>query len=148
MDAVSRGVAVYFILLIAMRLTGRRTLARSTPFDFVLLLIIAETTQQALVGDDFSVTKAVILIVTLFLTDIVLSYVKQWAPAAATILDGSPTVLISRGEPDHQALRRSRVSLDDVMESARQLHGLRRLDEIDFAVLEVEGKLSIIPKQA
>ncbi len=147
MDAVFRGVAIYLILLVVMRLSGRRTLAQSTPFDLVLLLIIAETTQQALLGKDFSLTNAVILIVTLFLTDIVLSYLKQWSPAAARFLDGNPTVLVSRGEPDAEALSRARISLDDVMESARQEHGLRRLDEIEFAVLEIGGKLSIIPKE-
>lgn len=147
MDAVLRGVTVYFTLLLVMRLSGRRTLMQATPFDFVLLLIIAETTQQALLGDDFSITNAVVLIVTLFLTDILLSYLKQWAPAAAAVLDGTPIVLISRGEPDVEALSRSRVSLDDVMETARQQHGLRQLGDIDFAVLEIGGKLSIIPKE-
>lgn len=146
MDAVLRGVAVYFVLLVVTRLSGRRTLAQVTPFDFVLLLIIAETTQQALLGDDFSITNAAVIIVTLFTTDILLAYLKQWSPRSAVVLDGTPTVLIARGKPDRQALRRARVSLDDVMESARTDHGLRRLDEIEFAVLEVSGKLSIIPK--
>ena len=83
---------------------------------------------------------------TLFLIDILLSHLKQWSPAAEMLLDGTPTVLVSRGKPDVEALRRARVSLDDVLESARQQHGLRRLDEVDFAVLEVGGKVSIIPK--
>ena len=83
---------------------------------------------------------------TLFLIDILLSHLKQWSPAAEMLLDGTPTVLVSRGKPDLEALRRARVSLDDVLESARQQHGLRRLDEVDFAVLEVGGKVSIIPK--
>jgi uncharacterized membrane protein YcaP (DUF421 family) len=147
MDAVFRGIAVYFVLLVVTRLSGRRTLAQVTPFDFVLLLIIAETTQQALLGDDFSITNSIILMVTLFSVDILLSYVKQWSPTSAAFLDGVPTVLISRGQPDHSALRWARVSLDDVMESARQQHGLKRLDEVDFAVLEVGGNISIIPKR-
>jgi uncharacterized membrane protein YcaP (DUF421 family) len=147
MEAVLRAVAVYLILLLVTRLSGRRTLSQATPFDFVLLLIIAETTQQAMLGDDHSITTAVILIVTLFLIDILLSHLKQWSPAAEMLLDGTPTVLVSRGEPDLEALRRSRVSLEDVLESARQQHGLRRLDDVDFAVLEVGGKVSIIPKE-
>ena len=146
MEAVLRAVAVYLILLVVTRLSGRRTLSQSTPFDFVLLLIVAETTQQAMLGDDHSITTAVTLIVTLFLIDILLSHLKQWSPAAEMLLDGTPTVLVSRGKPDLEALRRARVSLDDVLESARQQHGLRRLDEVDFAVLEVGGKVSIIPK--
>lgn len=148
MDSVLRGLAVYFVLLTVTRVSGRRTLAQVTPFDFVLLLIIAETTQQALLGEDFSITNAVVLILTLFVADIGLSYFKQWSPRTAAMLDGSPTVLISRGKPDYQALSRTRISIDDVLVSARQQHGLARLDQIDHAVLEVSGNLSIVPRKS
>jgi uncharacterized membrane protein YcaP (DUF421 family) len=147
MESVIRGLAVYFVLLVVTRLTGRRSLAQVTPFDFVLLLIIAETTQQALLGDDFSITNSVILILTLFLTDVLLSYVKRSSLTAATLLDGRPTVLVSCGQIDAEALRRSRVDLEDVMEAARQQHGLERLDQVKFAVLEVGGNLSIVPAE-
>ncbi|ALA19192.1 MULTISPECIES: DUF421 domain-containing protein [unclassified Chelatococcus] len=146
METVLRGIAIYFVLLIVLRLSGRRSLAQATPFDFVLLLIIAETTQQALLGDDFSMINAVLLIITLFTTDVALSYVKQWSPRAALLMDGTPTVLISRGQPDAEALRRARVSVEDVLEAARQKHGLQRLEEIEFAILEPSGSLSIVPK--
>ena len=147
MDSVIRGVAVYAVLLVVMRLAGRRTLSELTPFDFVLLLIIAETTQQALLGDDFSIINSVVLIVTLCAVDIALSYVKRASPAAERLLDGVATVLISRGEPDERALRRARVDLDDVMDAARQQHGLERLDQVKFAVLEVGGNISIVPAE-
>lgn len=147
MESVLRGLAVYLVLLVVMRLSGRRTMAQITPFDFVLLLIVAETTQQALLGFDYSLTNSVIVILTLFGSDILLSYIKQVSPRSAYLLNGVPTVLISRGEPDLRALRQARVSLDDVLESARQQHGLGRLDEVEFAVLEVGGNLSIIPKK-
>jgi len=145
METILRGIAVYLVLLLVTRLSGRRTLAQVTPFDFVLLLIIAEATQQALLSDDFSVTAAVLLMFTLFGMDVLLSYVKQWSPRLASLLDGDPIVLISQGRPDNEALLRTRVDLRDVLEAARQQHGLMRLDEIDFAVLEVSGNLSIIP---
>ncbi|WP_028034479.1 DUF421 domain-containing protein [Chelativorans sp. J32] len=146
MDSVVRGIAVYFFLLIVIRLSGRRSLAEITAFDFVLLLIISETTQQAMLGDDFSLINAFLLILTLFVTDIALSYVKQWSPKTAVLVDGTPTVLISLGKADKEALRRTRVSLDEVMEAARQQHGLERLDQIKFAVLEIGGNISIIPR--
>lgn len=146
MDSVVRGVAVYVVLLVVMRLAGRRTLSELTPFDFVLLLIIAETTQQALLGDDFSIVNSVVLIVTLCTVDILLSYVKRASPGVARLLDGVATVLISRGQPDERALRRARVDLQDVMDAARQQHGLERLDQVKFAVLEVGGNISIVPK--
>ena len=145
MDAVLRGAAVYFVLLAIIRLSGRRSLSEMSPFDFVLLLIVAETTQQALLGDDFSITNAVVLIVTLFVIDIGLAFVKERSPLAARWLDGAPTVLISHGEPDRRALRRARVEIADVMTAARQQHGLERLEQVKFAVLEVSGKISIVP---
>jgi uncharacterized membrane protein YcaP (DUF421 family) len=147
MESVLRGVAVYVILLVIVRLSGRRTLAQMTAFDFVLLLIIAETTQQALLGDDFSIANAVLLILTLFLTDILLSHIKEWMPSAARWIDGTPTVLISLGKPDQRAMRRARVALEEILDAAREQHGLERLDQIKFAVLEIGGHVSIIPTE-
>ncbi|TBN39031.1 DUF421 domain-containing protein [Paracoccus subflavus] len=147
MDSVIRGIAIYVVLLAATRLTGRRTLAQMTPFDLVLLLIIAETTQQALLGDDFSITNALVLIVTLFATDVLLAFLKTRSFRIASWLDGHPTVLISNGRIDHHALRRSRVSTDEILMTAREQNGLKSLDEIDAAVLEISGGISIIPKK-
>ncbi len=146
MDSVARGITIYFILLVALRLSGRRTVAQMTTFDFVLLLIIAETTQQALLGDDFSIVNATLLILTLFSVDIVLSYVKQWSPRIALFLDGTATVLIADGKVDERALRRARVNLEDILVAAREQQGLARLDQIKFAVLEADGGISIIPR--
>lgn len=145
MESVLRGAAVYVVLLVVVRLSGRRSLSQMTPFDFVLILIVAETTQQALLGDDFSIANAVVLIVTLFSIDIALSYVKEWSPRVDHWLDGAPTVLISRGTPDRRALRRTRIQLDDVLRAARTQHGLERLDQVKFAVLEVGGEITIVP---
>ncbi|GCA50484.1 MAG: DUF421 domain-containing protein [Sinorhizobium meliloti] len=146
MDSVVRGITIYFILLAALRLSGRRTVAQMTTFDFVLLLIIAETTQQALLGDDFSIVNATLLILTLFGVDIVLSYVKQWSPKIALFLDGTPTVLIADGKVDERAVRRARVNIEDILVAAREQQGLARLDQIKFAVLEADGGISIIPR--
>jgi len=145
MESAARGIAVYILLLIVMRLSGRRTMSQITPFDFVLLLIVAETTQQALLGDDFSITNAALLIIVLFAVDIGLSHLKQWSPRLALMMDGSATVLIASGRPDFTALKRARVSLDDVLASARQGQGLERLDQVKFAILEANGAISIIP---
>jgi uncharacterized membrane protein YcaP (DUF421 family) len=76
MDAVLRGLSVYIFLLIIFRISGKRSLGQVTSFDFVLLLIIAETTQQALLGDDYSVTNAFLLIGTLVGVDIGLSLLE------------------------------------------------------------------------
>src|SRR5690606_14683535 len=77
MDAVLSGLIVYAFLLIVFRISGKRSLGQVTTFDFVLLLIVAETTQQALLGDDYSITNAFLLIVTLLAIDIGLSLIKH-----------------------------------------------------------------------
>ena len=145
MDSVIRGAAIYFVLLVIVRLSGRRTLAQMTAFDLVLVLIVSETTQQALLGDDFSIVNAIILIVTLFGIDIVLSYVKARWRTADLVLEGAPTILVSHGSPDRRALQRARVGLNDVLEAARCQQGLERLEQIKYAVLEVGGGISIVP---
>jgi uncharacterized membrane protein YcaP (DUF421 family) len=145
METVLRGVSIYLVLLLIIRISGRRTMSQMTPFDLILLLVISETTQQAMVGDDFSIINAVVLIVTLVSLDILLSYAKRHWPAAEQIIDGVPTLLIAEGVPDMEAIRKSRVSLEDVAEAARQ-QGIGSLDDIRYAVLEVSGHISVIKR--
>lgn len=147
MDAVVRGIAIYFTLLVIIRLSGRRTLAQMTPFDLVIVLVISETTQQAMLGDDFSITNSVLLILTLFTTDIALSYLKRWSSRTARLIDGVPTVLVSNGIYDEAALKGSRLQRDDVMEAARTQQGIESVKDIRFAILEVSGNISIIPNK-
>lgn len=146
MDSIVRGVTVYLVLLVIIRVSGRRTMAQATPFDFVLLLIVAETTQQALLGQDFSITNAVLLIVTLFLMDIGLSYLKRCSPTINRMVDGRPLFLIHDGKIDERALNKSRMDTADVMMAARAQHGLERLDQIKHAVLENDAGITIIPR--
>jgi len=146
MESVLRATAVFVMLLIVLRLAGRRTMSEMTPFDFVLLLIIAETTQQALLSDDPSITNFLVVMIVLFTLDVVLTYVKRIAPFIDRVLDGVPTILVVDSEPDLEAMRKARVGIDDVLTAARQTHGLARLDQIRFAILESDGKLSIIPR--
>ena len=146
MESVIRGAAIYLILLLVMRLSGRRTLSEATAFDFILLLIIAETTQQALLGDDFSITNAVVLFVTLIVIDIGLSELKLWSPRANNLLQGVPTVIVRNGRVDRHALSRSRMTEDDIRTAARQKQGLANLDEVEHAVLETDSGISVVPR--
>ncbi len=148
MESVIRGAVIYLILLLVMRISGRRTLSEATAFDFVLLLIIAETTQQALLGDDFSITNAVVLFVTLIVIDIGLSYLKQWSPTANKLLQGIPTVIIRDGKLDQHALRRARIGEGDILVAARQKQGLANLEQIEHAVLETDSGISVIPRKS
>ncbi len=147
MDAVLRAAAIYVVLLLAFRIAGRRTLAEMTPFDLVLVFIIGEATQQALLGQDFSVTNAVLVIVTLLFLDIVMSLAKERSGTFEKLIDGVPTIIVADGRPLTERMRRARVDEADVMEAARRLHGIERLDQIKYAVLEVSGGISVIPNE-
>jgi uncharacterized membrane protein YcaP (DUF421 family) len=142
MDAVLRAAAIYVVLLLAFRIAGRRTLAEMTPFDLVLVFIIGEATQQALLGQDFSVTNAVLVIVTLLYLDIVMSLAKERSGTFEKLIDGVPTIIVADGRPLTERMRRARA---DVMEAARRLHGIERWGQIKYAVLEVSGGISVIP---
>ncbi|HLU11929.1 MAG TPA: YetF domain-containing protein [Oceanobacillus sp.] len=145
MDAVLRGVIVYAFLLLFFRFIGKRSLSQITTFDFVLLLIIGEATQQALLGDDFSIVNALLVIVTLMIIDIGLSLVKQRSSKVEKLIDGVPTILVENGQPIDEHMQKARIDREDILESARELQGLERMEQIKYAVLERDGKISIIP---
>lgn len=147
MDAVLRGAALYLALLILFKLAGRRSLAQLTTFDFVLLLIIGEATQQALLGEDFSLTNALLVIITLIVIDIGASLLKRRSSRLAYLLDGSPTIVVEDGVVLQWRLDKARMSLEDVMESARE-NGLERLEQIKYAIIERNGKISIIRRDS
>ncbi len=148
MDSVLRATVVYLFLLIIFRIAGRRTLGQITTFDFVLLLIISEATQQAMIGEDFSITNAILVIGTLVALDIALSIWKQRSPKLDKVLEGVPMIIVENGRPIKELMSRARVGEEDVLTSARELQGLERMDQIKYAVLERNGSITIIPKQA
>jgi len=147
MDSVLRAAAIYMVVLIVFRIAGRRTLSEITTFDFVLLLIIGEATQQALLGDDFSITNAILVIVSLVSIDIALAFIKGKSQRFAKLVDGEPMIIVEYGQMLGQRVRKSRIDESDILEAARHSQGLERLDQIKFAILEKDGKISIIPNE-
>jgi uncharacterized membrane protein YcaP (DUF421 family) len=145
MDAVLRAAAVYIFLLVVFRIAGERTMASMTTFDFVLLLIIAEATQQALIGDDFSLTKMMLVIVTLIGIDIGISLLKDRSRLFHKVIEGVPLIIVEDGRVLDDRMRRARIDLEDVLQAARERQGLERVDQIKYAVLERTGEISIIP---
>src|SRR5690349_2288367 len=142
MESVIRGAIVYLFLLIVFRVSGKRTLSEATTFDLVLLLIISETTQQAMVDGDHSMTNGAILILTLVGFDILLSLLKQWIPALEVVMDGTAVILMREGQVFKERLRRERIDINDILEAAREQRGLVNLDQIEMAVLERSGQIS------
>ncbi|ELW1648123.1 DUF421 domain-containing protein [Enterobacter oligotrophicus] len=145
MDMVFRALAIYLFLMVVFKVAGRRALLQMTSFDLILLLIISEATQQALLGDDFSITGAMITITTLVVVDIIFGLMKKYFSPVENILDGTPVILVDNGVPLRDKLKKVDVSCDDILVSARQNHGITELSEIKYAILERNGHISIIP---
>ena len=147
MEPILRGAATYAFVWLVFRAAGRRTLAQITTFDAVLLLIISETTQAALIDDDNSMTHAFLLIVTMVGLDVLLSHLKQRFPSFERLVDGEPMVICAEGKLFSTALSKERVDEQDVLHAAREQAGIGRLDQIEYAVLEQSGGITIIPRK-
>jgi uncharacterized membrane protein YcaP (DUF421 family) len=146
MDAVLRAAVIYFILLLLLRLTGKRSLGQMTTFDFVLLLIIAEATQQGLLGNDFSLTNAFLAILTLVGIDTGLSLLERRSQTVDKLINGVPLVIVEDGQPLEERMNKARVSADDILEMAREQQGVERMEQIKYAVLERSSGISVIPR--
>jgi len=147
MNPVLRGVAVYLFVYVIFRILGKRSLAEVTTFDFVLLLIISETTTDALIGQDYSLTACFVMVCTLVGVDYLLSIVKEKSMWFQVVSDGAPLIIVDNGKPLHRRMKKSKVDEDDVMEAARLTQGLQHMTDIKYAVLERDGSISVIPKK-
>jgi uncharacterized membrane protein YcaP (DUF421 family) len=148
MDLVIRGAIIYLFLLVILRVSGNRQFSELTAFDAVLIIIISETTQQALVGDDFSMTASIILVTTLVGLDVLISLLKRTSRTADSILEGVPVLLVDNGRLLEKNMHAERVDEEDILTAARLTHGLERMDQVKYAVLERGGSISIIPAAA
>ncbi|WP_312836620.1 YetF domain-containing protein [Pantoea sp.] len=147
METVLRAASMYLLLMVVIKIAGRRTLLEMTSFDLILLLIISEATQQALLGDDFSVTGASLTIITLIVLDILFGNLKSRFPRVEQLIDGGSLILVEDGKLLKGRAKKAGVDEGDIMLSARSTQGLERLDQIKFAILEKNGKISIIPRE-
>ena len=147
MDSVLRAFIVYIVLLVILRVAGTRTMAEITTFDFVLILTISEAAQQAMIDDDNSMINAFLLVITLVGMNILMSLAKQRSPRLERILDGTSLLLVEKGKLHRDRLQKERVDEADVLEAARELQGVSTLEQIDYAVLEKNGHVTVIPKK-
>lgn len=147
MDSVLRALAVYGFLLLVFRITGKRSLAQITTFDAIVLLIISEAVQQALIDGDESMTNAFLLVLTLMGADVLMSILSMRSNRIDKVLNDVPLVLVDDGELQHERMTKARVTPDDILESARALRGISRFDQIKYAVLERDGAITVIPRE-
>ena len=111
----------------------------------MLLLIISEVTQQALVGRDYSLTGAFILITTLISVDLIFSLLKENFKFFAKVTEGLPLIIVNEGKPLSKRMKKSKVDEEDVLEAARLHFGLEKMSDIKYAILEKGGDITIVP---
>ncbi len=146
MDSIiMRSAVIYIFIFIILRLGGKRTVGEMTTFDLVLLLIISEATQQALLDDDRSITGGMLAITTLVFIDIIVSLLTNKYKGLDNLLNGVPLIIVKDGKPLMERIKKSRLQIEDILEAGRKFQGIESLAQIRYAVLEKDGSISIIP---
>jgi uncharacterized membrane protein YcaP (DUF421 family) len=144
METVARVAFVYVLIMVTLRIMGKRELGRLSPFELVLLMLIPELFQQALMREDFSMTNAVIAFLTLCSLVFLTSLLAHRFRTVGQALMGKPTVLASGGRFVERAMNEERVQPEEVYAELRKA-GFERLTDAKLIVLEEDGKLSIVP---
>ena len=144
---VVRTVVVYCVVLVALRVAGKRELGQMTPFDLVVLLILANAVQNAMVGPDQSLNGGLLAAITILFLNWLLAAAGLRSMLLRRRLLGTPTVLVNDGEFVAANLRREGVTEDEVLQALRE-HGMDELALVKLAVLEVDGTISVIPAGA
>ncbi len=140
-----RTVIIYFILVIIMRLMGKRQLGELELSELIVTFLLSEIASNPITDKDAKMLPTIIPIVTLALLEIGTSYIMLKFPSAKRLLSSSPSVVVAKGVIDIKAMKKARISIDELLCQIRQ-NGIYDLQEVDYAILEENGKMSIIPK--
>jgi uncharacterized membrane protein YcaP (DUF421 family) len=147
MDLVIRAVAVFFFIFLVTRIAGRRELSTLEPFDLILLVVLGDLVQQGITQSDESVTGVFVVISTITLLTVGVSWLSFRVPRLRPITEGEPVVLVQDGRPIERNLRRERITLTDVAEEARA-NQISSLADLEWAILENDGHISCIPRRS
>ena len=143
---VLRACVIYVLVMVLVRVSGKRAVGQFTPFDLVLLILIGNAVQNGINGGDNSLTGAVIMATTL----ITLNYLVAWQTSRNRMVErwveGEPVVLARDGKVFRQVLRRELVSHDDFAEALR-MNNIAEVDDVHLALLETNGRISVIPRE-
>jgi uncharacterized membrane protein YcaP (DUF421 family) len=145
MDLVLRSIAVFLLILVITRAVGRRELSSMEPFDLILLVVMGDLIQQGVTQSDYSLTGATIVIVTIAVLTVGTAYLSYRFRRLRPLLEGEPVVLVAGGRVIERNLRRQRMTLEEVLAEAR-LQAIGGLDEVDYAVLETNGRVSFLKR--
>jgi uncharacterized membrane protein YcaP (DUF421 family) len=145
MDLVIRATVIFFFIFLVTRVAGRRELSALEPFDLILLVVLGDLVQQGITQSDESVTGTLIVISTITLLSVAVSWVSFRSRKVRLVTEGEPLILVQDGEIIEGNLRRERLTHGDLEEEARRQQ-VASLGDIRWAILEKEGTISIIPK--
>jgi uncharacterized membrane protein YcaP (DUF421 family) len=145
MDLVLRAIAVFLLMLVVTRAVGRRELSSMEPFDLILLVVMGDLIQQGVTQSDYSLTGATTVIVTMSILTVGTAYVSFRFRRLRPLLEGEPVVLVAGGRLIEANLRRQRMTVEELVAEAR-LQSIGALDEVDYAVLETNGRVSFLKR--
>ena len=144
LEKIVRSAAVYLFLLFAFRLTGKRQVGQLTPFDLVLLLLISNVVQNAVIGNDNSLGGGLLGAVTILILNRLVVELTFRSKRLRRLLETSPTILVHNGKILHANLDRERVTMDDLLAALRR-NGVADVSHVRVAMLEENGGISVIP---
>ena len=143
-EKILRSVVVYLFLLIAFRLTGKRQVGQLTPFDLVLLLLISNVVQNAVIGNDNSLGGGLLGAIAILLLNRIVVEITYRSKRLRRLLEATPTILVHNGKVLHQNLARERVTMEDLLAALRR-NGVADIAHVRIAMLEENGGISVIP---
>lgn len=143
MDIVLRASVMFLAVYGLLRLMGKREIGQLAPFELVALIVMGDLIQQGVTHQDFSLTGAVLAILTFAAWSLLFNWISHRSPRARRALGGEPVVLVHNGRPILANLDRERIDFDELGIEMR-LAGIARLDQVAWAILEPEGKISFI----
>ncbi len=146
LQIIIRSVLVYFTLLIGLRLAGKREIGQMTVFDLVVLLLISNAVQNAMVGPDTSVTGGILAALVLLLINGTVAFLRLRLPVLRHLVEGTPTVLVMHGKTIDSNMKKEALD-GETLQAALREHGFQNIEEIDMAVLEIDGSISVVPQQ-
>jgi uncharacterized membrane protein YcaP (DUF421 family) len=143
LEIVGRSVIVYLFIVIAIRIAGKKELAQLSVIDLVFILLISNAVQNAMVGPDNSLVGGLIAAASLFLVNIILKFITYKFKKVDEIFEGEPVILVHKGKIMQKNLDKEKIPLDELEASVRE-HGVEKIEDVDLAILEVDGNISII----
>lgn len=146
-EIVIRATVVYIAVVLALRLTGRRSLGQRNAADLVLILIVANAVQNAMIGSDTSLIGGLLAAATLFLVDGLFGRIFGRSERLEQFFSGSPVVLVNHGQLLQANMAKEHLSHADLEEALRE-HGIESIGQVKTAILEIDGSLSVIPGSA